>query len=436
MTADNSNNSLIKVISDLKNNKFSIAELLDEICEKLVVEDNIIKSFLPEPNRRQRLQKDLDKLYSRFPDPKKRPLLFGIPVGIKDIFNVEGFVTKAGSKLPESVFSGKEAACVTSLKNAGALILGKTVTTEFAYFEPGPTRNPRNPQHTPGGSSSGSAAAVAANFCSLTLGTQTIGSIIRPAAYCGVVGVKPSSGRISNNGVFPFSASIDQVGFFVKDTESAPVAAAILIEEWKAVNNCSRKDIVLGIPEGVYLQQADPEVLLTFRKDIDKFKKSGVRIIQFDTLDNIKEINRLHQIIIAKEFAEVHLNLFKKYGGLYSRTAVELMNQGMRVNEYELQKALSGRAEYRTSLQQKMQELKLDFLVTPAVSTFAPLRLNSTGNPIMNLPWTYYGLPVAVIPGSKIKHNLISGLQVIAPYGQDEFLLSNLTTLAKTWEVQ
>ncbi|KQC06319.1 MAG: hypothetical protein APR54_01850 [Candidatus Cloacimonas sp. SDB] len=436
MTNDNFDSSLIKVISGLKNNKFSIEKMLDDVCEKLTVEDSIVKSILPEPNRRRRLQNDLEKLYSRYPDTKQRPLLFGIPIGVKDIFNVDGFATKAGSKLPESIFSGKEAVCVTSLKNAGALILGKTVTTEFAYYEPGPTRNPRNPQHTPGGSSSGSAAAVAANFCPLTLGTQTIGSIIRPAAYCGVVGVKPSSSRISNNGVFPFSPSVDQVGFFVKDTESALTAASILVDDWKVTDYCPREDIVLGIPEGSYLQQADQNVLSTFRNDIEKLKTGGVRIIQFKTLDNIKEINRLHQIIIAKEFAEVHWNLFKKYGELYSGIAVELMNEGMRVSENDLEKALSGRTEYRALLQKQMQELNLDFLITPAVSTFAPFGLNSTGSPIMNLPWTYYGLPVAVIPGSKIKHNLISGLQIIAPYGQDEFLLGNLTTLAKTWEVQ
>ena len=134
-----------------------------------------------------RLQNDADALVLRYPDLIKRPLLFGAVAGVKDIFHVEGFTTQAGSRLPSEVLQGKEAESVSRLKDAGALIFGKTVTTEFAYFSPGPTRNPHNPEHTPGGSSSGSAAAVAAEFCHLALGTQTIGSIIRPASFCGVV---------------------------------------------------------------------------------------------------------------------------------------------------------------------------------------------------------------------------------------------------------
>ncbi len=142
-----------------------------------------------------------------------RPPLFGIPIGIKDIFHVNGFSTHAGSRLPPKQLMGEEAKCVSDLKKAGALILGKTVTTEFAYFEPGPTMNPHNPNHTPGGSSSGSAAAVAAGLCPLALGSQTIGSIIRPASFCGVVGYKPSYDRISRDGVIPVSPSLDHIGF-------------------------------------------------------------------------------------------------------------------------------------------------------------------------------------------------------------------------------
>ena len=129
---------------------------------------------------------------SKHPNLKDRPDLFGLLIGVKDIFHIDGFQTFAGSRLPANIITGQEAECVAELKKAGVLILGKTVTTEFAYFAPGPTKNPHNPVHTPGGSSSGSAAAVAAGMVPFTFGTQTIGSIIRPASFCGVVGFKPT----------------------------------------------------------------------------------------------------------------------------------------------------------------------------------------------------------------------------------------------------
>jgi len=140
-----------------------------------------VLAFVPEENRFERLQKEAKRIVSRYPDPKNRPPLFGMLVGVKDNIHVDGFITRAGTRLPPAELQGREGESITKLKNAGALILGKTVTTEFAYFEPGPTRNPYHPEHTPGGSSSGSAASVGAGLCPLALGTQTIGSVIRPA---------------------------------------------------------------------------------------------------------------------------------------------------------------------------------------------------------------------------------------------------------------
>ncbi|MDQ3007957.1 MAG: amidase, partial [Chloroflexota bacterium] len=190
---------------------------------------------IPEEDRFGRLHEDAETLVLSYPDLITRPSLFGALVGVKDIFHVEGFVTQAGSRLLSGLLQGTEAKSVTRLKEAGALIFGKTVTTEFAYFFPGPTRNPHNPEHTPGGSSSGSAAAVAAGFCHMALGTQTIGSIIRPAAFCGVVGFKPTYDRISREGVIPLSPSLDHIGFFTSDVETAKHAAAVLIGDWRTV---------------------------------------------------------------------------------------------------------------------------------------------------------------------------------------------------------
>ena len=173
---------LALTVEKLRTGQMDLVAYVDEMCDRLEKLDSHIEAMLPEPDRRSRLRSEATALQARYPDPANRPPLYGALVAVKDIFHVSGFVTAAGSEVPPELFAGPEATCVQMLRDAGALILGKSVTTEFAYFEPGPTRNPHNLSHTPGGSSSGSAAAVAAGLCTLSLGTQTIGSVIRPGS--------------------------------------------------------------------------------------------------------------------------------------------------------------------------------------------------------------------------------------------------------------
>src|SRR5215213_7607826 len=216
------------IIDELRSGQLLLPDFLAQVEARFTQQEPSILAFLPEEERFTRLYDEAEALVLSYPDLIKRPLLFGALVGVKDIFHVDGFTTQAGSRLPADALEGKEAQSVSRLMNAGALIFGKTVTTEFAYFSPGPTRNPHHLEHTPGGSSSGSAAAVAAGFCHLALGTQTIGSIIRPASFCGVVGLKPTYERISREGVIPLSPSLDHVGFFASDAETAINAARAL----------------------------------------------------------------------------------------------------------------------------------------------------------------------------------------------------------------
>ena len=183
---------LAEIADRLRSGDLDLHAYIDTLCDRIEQVDPQVQAFLPEPGRRARLHAAADELLATFPDPDDRPLLFGVPTGVKDIFHVDGFATYAGTAVPPEEFAGAEAVSIRRLRDAGGLIAGKTVTTEFAFFEPGPTHNPRNLAHTPGGSSSGSAAAVAAGLCPLAFGTQTIGSVIRPAAFCGVVGFKPT----------------------------------------------------------------------------------------------------------------------------------------------------------------------------------------------------------------------------------------------------
>src|SRR5947199_5066693 len=260
----------------LRSNQLDLLAFIEDTCKRIDTLEPHIHALLPEAGRRARLISEAKALQERFPDPSTRPTLYGIPFGVKDLFNVDGFPTHAGSQLPAHLFAGPEAASVSALLTAGAIILGKTVSTEFAWFEPGPTRNPCNLAHTPGGSSSGSAAAVAAGFCPLALGTQTVGSVIRPAAFCGVVGFKPSYGRIPTDGLIICAASLDTVGFFTQDVAGIGLVASLLCNDWQPVTPHSKP--VLGVPDGPYLAQASSEGRAAFEKHVTLLEKAGYQV--------------------------------------------------------------------------------------------------------------------------------------------------------------
>ena len=191
-------------------------------------------------------------------------------LGVKDIINVDGYPTRCGSALPHGLFDGPQASCVTRLCEAGAIVVGKTVTAEFAISDPGATRNPRNLAHTPGGSSSGSAAAVAAGFCDIAIGTQTSGSTIRPAGYCGVIGYKPSFGRIARDGVFPFSTSMDHVGLFTSNLMTLQAVVPLLVDNWHQLASSVDTPVCIGIPEGSYIDLATKRVAEQFSNVIGR----------------------------------------------------------------------------------------------------------------------------------------------------------------------
>ncbi len=405
-----------------QNNTFNAGEYLKNLCKKIDNKDVHVKAMLPEKNRAERLIRDYEDLEKVFPDPKKRPSLFGVPIGVKDIINVKGFETKAGSKLPPKLFKGKEASVVKRLKKAGALILGKTVTTEFAYFEPGPTRNPHNTEHTPGGSSSGSAAAVASGYTPLAIGTQTIGSIIRPAAYCGVIGYKPSYNRVPKDGVVPFSASADHIGLFAQELHDIKIAASVLCNRWKNDLADEDKEPVIGVIEGKYLEQADDEIITFFEKQVKKLEKAGYKIIRLKALDDIEYINLLHRKMIAAEFASVHEEWFNTYGKFYRKATKKLILDGRKVTMGELSKARMGRLSFRRYIENIRKTHKIDVWLSPATTCSAPKGSN-TGSPVMNLPWTYAGMPTITIPAGKSRNKLPLGLQFSGSFPDDEQLL-------------
>ena len=327
-----------------------LVEEIDEACSRIEALDCDIRALLPEVDRRSRLLEEGGRLPA---EAVAGMPLFGTLVAVKDIIHVDGFETRAGSQLPAEVLAGPEAGCIKALRCAGALVLGKSVTTEFACFKPAATRNPINLDHTPGGSSSGSAAAVAAGYCPLALGSQTIGSIVRPAAFCGIVGFKPSYGRVEISGFIHCSPSVDTIGTFTRDVATAARAASVLCGEWRTGVSAPGRP-VLGVPEGPYLDQTEPAAREDFENQLELLRSEGYEVAEVPAFADIEEIDYRHRQMMAAEMARVHEPWFDEHAGLYDEGTAALVEQGRAVPRGALENARRGRGELRQELEALM----------------------------------------------------------------------------------
>jgi Asp-tRNA(Asn)/Glu-tRNA(Gln) amidotransferase A subunit family amidase len=415
---------LVEIVAQLRSGQLDLHEYVDVMCDRITALDSRLWAFLSEADRRARLHGEADALLARYPDPAQRPALFGALVGVKDIIHVDGFVTQAGTTVPPEAFAGEEAASVRLLRSSGALIAGKTVTTEFAYFEPGPTRNPHNLAHTPGGSSSGSAAAVAAGMCPLALGTQTIGSVIRPAAFCGVVGFKPTLHRIPSDGIVYFSPTIDHIGLFTQDMDGMERAASCLCSGWIEVEVGEGDVPILGVPDGPFLRQASSEARALFRGQLDRLGKAGYTIWHVPTLLDVDELNLVHRRMVFAEFARQHAEIYPRYGERYRPRTAEIIEVGRQVSDDELADLRGSCLMLRDRLETQMAQAGIDLWVCPAAPGPAPEGLQATGDPNLNLPWTHAGMPALTLPAGVAANGLPVGLQLAAEAEEDEMLLA------------
>lgn len=413
---------LATTVAQLRDGRLDLHAHIDQRCNYIAAIDGEVAALLPDPDRRARLHADADALLARHPSPATRPPLFGALVGVKDIFHVQGYVTHAGSAIPPALFAGEEAVCVRQLRKAGALILGKTVTTEFAFFEPGPTRNPHNLAHTPGGSSSGSAAAVAAGLCDLALGTQTIGSVIRPAAFCGVIGFKPSFDRIATPGLVYFSRTADHVGLFTQDLAGMWLAASVLLAGWR--ENSQPSLPVLAVPEGAYLAQTEPAALAHFEQQVAQLTQVGYTVKRIPLFAEIEPLNTLHRRMVGAEFAQEHAHIYPDHAATYRPRTREMIELGMSVGADELAAARAHCLTLRSELHERMDAEGVDLWLCPAATGPAPVGIHATGDPVMNLPWTHAGLPALTIPAGATAEGMPLGLQLAARFGADEQLLA------------
>jgi Asp-tRNA(Asn)/Glu-tRNA(Gln) amidotransferase A subunit family amidase len=367
--------------------------------------------------------------------------LHGVPVAIKDIFDTADMPTENGSVLHAGRTPSRDATVVTKLRAAGAVIMGKTVTTEFAFLSPGKTRNPHNPEHTPGGSSSGSAAAVAAGMVPLALGSQTNGSTIRPAAFCGVVGFKPTHGLITRHGVLALSRTLDHVGLFARSIDDIALLAAELVgydENDHDTQPRARIPFVEVAAEEPPLQPMFAFVKTPYWERTDEETKEGFAELIEQLGDRVEEVElfpsaveawQCHQTIMEAEMAA---NLEREWDKGCDRLSEQLrlqLERGRNVRAVNYQRALSRIAPIHESFVELFEQ-RYDAILTPAATGVAPKGLSSTGDPVFCTLWTLCGMPAISLPLLQGANGLPLGVQLVGPRHGDARLLRTARWLA------
>ncbi len=348
--------------------------------------------------------------------------LSGIPFGAKDIVETRGLATEYGSPIYKGRVGTADAAIVRELRRCGAILLGKTQTTAFLYITPAPTRNPRNLEHTPGGSSSGSAAAVAAGMVPFAVGEQTRGSVLRPASYCGVTGFKPSFDLLSMEGVLPLAKSLDTLGFFTH-------TPADMLALWESLGYPmgypvgEAEDFELGAPDP--MPDVEPAMAAAFQDSLSSLRKAGVSIRPIDISPMLSELDQASNTVMFYEGARFHRQRFDQYGDRLQDLAA-LVREGLQIPVERYDEA----RRYISACQARMTEIykATPVILVPAATGPAPLGLGSTGDARMNSPWTALGTPAISIPIQAGK-DLPLGLQLTADHGQDARVLRRAVVL-------
>jgi Asp-tRNA(Asn)/Glu-tRNA(Gln) amidotransferase A subunit family amidase len=368
--------------------------------------------------------------------------LHGLPVGVKDIIDTFDMPTENGTVLHAGRRPKEDAMVASLLRGAGAILLGKTVTTELAVYGPNQTRNPHNPEHTPGGSSSGSAAAVAAGMVPLAIGTQTNGSVIRPAAYCGVYGYKPSHGLISRHGILAQSRPLDTVGvmartledlallaeplmdFDARDPDLRPRARPGLLDTLRAEPPTPPRLAFVRTP---VWDQAEPATQEAFAELVGELGDRVEAVKLAPVFDDVIEVHRtIMEADLAKSFA-------REYEGGRERLSarlVEMIERGQRVSAVDYNQALERVVELNVSLEGIFWEFAA--ILTPATTGAAPHGLGSTGSPVFCTPWTLCGLPAVTLPLMTAENGLPLGVQLVGRKGEDGRLLRTARWLLRT----
>ena len=354
--------------------------------------------------------------------------LSGIPIGIKDIINTVDFVTTNGSPIYAQHRPKADAPIVQKIRSLGGIVFGKTVTTQFAWKTPGPTVNPHHAEHTPGGSSSGSAAAVAAGIVPLALGTQTVGSVVRPAAFCGVVGLKPSYGAINKEGVHPFSTSLDHIGLFTRSVDDVAYAYELLKnDDQPSVHLSTSKTIdPLQQPRIAFIRTPfddlmSQEQVQLMHSVVEKLKKAGATVQMIDLpakyWDGVGQL----QTIMTYEAAKVHQDHVREHSDLLCQNIKDMVNTGSQISDAQYQTAMATQQRLRKEIAEVFKDY--DVLLCAPATGEAPKGLGSTGDPSFCALGSFLGIPAINIPAGKSKQGLPLGVQLMSNFKADSQLL-------------
>ncbi|MDA3644989.1 amidase [Saccharopolyspora indica] len=344
--------------------------------------------------------------------------LGGVPLAVKDIVDVAGLPTRCGSRLrADAPPAAADAAIVTAWREAGAIPVGKSVTTEFAYFAPGPTRNPAAPDHTPGGSSSGSAAAVAAGQVPLALGSQTAGSVTRPAAFCGVASLVLTRGRFSVAGVTGLSPSLDSHGFFAAGASDLALA-------WSALTGEPDSGLGAGRPPRLLLwapQALEAPMATALSSACTELRAAGAVIDEFPDEQLIAQLTAAHPVIMAYEAARERAAELATASQLSEQLAT-LLRTGAATPEHDYETARHTTTEAGARLSEFLADY--DAVLGPAALGPAPAGITATGDPVLSRPWQALGLPALCVPGMRTGTGLPLGLQLVGAAQSETELLA------------
>ena len=430
----------------IRRGKLTPSELLEQCLARIDRYEERVKAWVVVDRAGAREQ--AERLTAELKAGTNRGPLHGIPVGIKDIIDVFDLPTGCGSKLWANSIARRDATCVARLRQAGAVILGKTVTTAFAYIDPPVTRNPWNLERTPGGSSSGSAAAVACGMVLGALGTQTGGSVTRPASYCGVCSLKPTFSRISVDGVLPFAPSLDHVGVMANCVRDLAILLQAIAGEdprdptcsWRPVPECvGRIDDSLARleagtedrwlprpgylhPRSFFADRVTPEVAAFMDRvelDLRSLAHSDAIVHRVILPPGFADVHRQHRLIMAVEAAEVHGRRLARHPDDYPPRIRELIEEGQRVMATEYREARLARDQ----LADEFSEFhRLEPLLTPATLDPAPSP-DTTGSPWCNAPWSFLGTPSVSLQLGWSADGLPLAVQLVgAEWGEDSLL--------------
>jgi Asp-tRNA(Asn)/Glu-tRNA(Gln) amidotransferase A subunit family amidase len=345
--------------------------------------------------------------------------LHGVPVALKDIFDAAGLPTTAGAPAFAHRRPAADAASVARLRAAGAIVLGKVSTTAFAFLDPTPTRNPWNLEHTPGGSSSGPAAAVAARMVPLALGTQTVGSTLRPAAYCGVVGFKPSHGLISAAGVVPLAWSLDHVGIFARTVEDCALALGELAgadASERAVGGDYLAAVTRAAPPrlGVLrriVERATHAIGTHIESIVGALRSAGALVSDVEPPPSYADIHEAGNRVARAEAAAYHGPLYAKHADEYPPRIREAIREGRAISAVDYLAAQDARRAFREEM--APIAARYDALLVPTAAAPAPRGLDSTGDPYFCAPWSFAGMPAVALPSGLDPAGLPLSIQLV-----------------------